>query len=129
MAVDAAKDFFASRYPGYQSARFGYSFGRTIFHLVPSEQAICPRCGKSSRKIHDRTLRDVHNMPIGHASEQLYLRFRILRVRCECGCHQCEQFSWLEPKARLTNAMVGRIQVLLRLRLPIAEVVRYCNVS
>lgn len=63
MAVDVAKDFFASRYPGYQSAHFGHSFGKTIFHLDPSEQAICPRCGKSSRKIHDRTLRDVHNMP------------------------------------------------------------------
>ena len=128
-AVDAAKDFFASRYPGYQLARFEHSFGKTIFHLEPSGQAICPRCGKPCRKIHDRTLREVRDMPMSHAGEQLYLRFRIRRVRCECGCHQCEQLSWLEPKARLTNAMVGWIQALLRLRLPITDVVRYCNVS
>lgn len=69
------------------------------------------------------------NMPMSHAGEQLYLRFRIRRVRCDCGCHQCEKLSWLEPKARLTNAMIGWIQALLRLRLPIADVVRYCNVS
>lgn len=128
-AVDAAKDFFASRYPGYQLARFEYSFGKTIFHLEPSADAVCPRCGKACRKIHDRTIREVRDMPMSHAGERLYLRFRIRRVRCECGCHQCEQLSWLEPKARLTNAMVGWIQALLRLRLPIADVVRYCNVS
>ena len=128
-AVDAAKDFFASRYPGYQLARFEHNFNKTIFHLEPSGDAICPRCGKPCRKIHDRTLREVRDMPMSHAGEQLYLRFRIRRVRCECGCHQCEQLSWLEPKARLTNAMVGWIQALLRLRLPIADVVRYCNVS
>lgn len=39
--VDAAKDFFASRYPGYQLARFEHSFGKTIFHLEPLGQAIC----------------------------------------------------------------------------------------
>lgn len=49
-AVDAAKDFFASRYPGYQLARFEHSFGKTIFHLEPSGQAICPRCGKPAAK-------------------------------------------------------------------------------
>ncbi|MBM6929203.1 transposase [Parasutterella secunda] len=68
-------------------------------------------------------------MPMSHAGEQLYLRFRIRRVRCSCGCHQCEQLSWLEPKARLTNAMVGWIQALLRLRVPITDVVRHCSVS
>lgn len=96
--VDAAKDFFASRYPGYQLARFEHSFGKTIFHLEPLGQAICPRCGKPCLKIHDRTLREVRDMPMSHAGEQLFLRFRIRRVRCDCGCHQCEKLSWLEPK-------------------------------
>ena len=128
-AADAAKDFFSFRYPGYKLARFEHSFDRTIFHLEPAADAICPRCGKPCPKIHDRTEREVRDLPMSHAAEQLYLKFRIRRVRCSCGCHQCERLSWLEPKARLTNAMVGWIQALLRLRIPIADVVRYCNVS
>lgn len=127
--TDASKDFFAFRYPGYQLSRFEHQFGKTIFYLQPTGDPICPRCGQPCHKVHDRTEREVRDMPLSHAGEQLYVRFRIRRVRCSCGCHQCEQLSWLEPKARLTNAMVGWIQALLRLRLPIADVVRYCNVS
>ncbi|HIU37245.1 MAG TPA: hypothetical protein IAC56_03105 [Candidatus Aphodousia faecigallinarum] len=52
--VDAAKEFYASRYPIDQLAHFGHRFGKTIFHLGPSGQAI--RCGKPCSKIHDRTL-------------------------------------------------------------------------
>lgn len=127
--VGASKDFFASCDLGYQLVRFEYSFGKTIFYLEPFSEAICPRCNKPCRKIHDRTLREVQDMPMYHTSEQLFLRFRIRLVRCECGCHQCEQLSWLEPKDRLINTMVGWIQALLQHRLPIADVVHYCNVS
>ena len=68
-------------------------------------------------------------MPKRHTGEIVFVRFKVRRVRCTCGCCQCEVLSWVEPRARLTNAMVGWVQALLRLRLSIFDVVRFTQLS
>ena len=118
------------KFEGYRVDHFQFDpyLQRLIIHLEPTGDPLCPRCGKPSRKVHDRTLRDIRDTPIVNC-EEVILRFRIRRVRCSCGCHQCEKLSWLEPKARLTNAFVGWVQALLRLQVSISNIFRFTGLS
>lgn len=128
--ANASDALFSMKFEGYRVDHFQFDpyLQRLIIHLEPTGDPLCPRCGKPSRKVHDRTLRDIRDTPIVNC-EEVILRFRIRRVRCSCGCHQCEKLSWLEPKARLTNAFVGWVQALLRLQVSISDIVRFTGLS
>lgn len=128
--ANASDALFSMKFEGYRVDHFQFDpyLQRLIINLEPTGDPICPRCGKPSRKVHDRTLRDIRDTPIVNC-EEVILRFRIRRVRCSCGCHQCEKLSWLEPKARLTNAFVGWVQALLRLQVSISDIVRFTGLS
>lgn len=126
---DAANEFFKNKYPGYRLVHIQTLRDKTILHLQADALPICPRCGQPCPKVHNRTWREVRDIPLNHAGDCVILKFRIRRVRCRCGCYQCEKLSWLEPRARLANAMIGWLQALLRLRLPIQDVVRISRLS
>ncbi len=125
----AASSYFESFYPGYTLKNFESDGNTTILELAPTGSPICPRCGNVCTRIHDTTAREVRDMPKRHTGEIVFVRFKVRRVRCTCGCCQCEVLSWVEPRARLTNAMVGWVQGLLRLRLSISDVVRLTQLS
>lgn len=38
-------------------------------------------------------------------------------------------FSWVEPRARLTNELIGWIQALLRLQMPLTDVANFVGFS
>lgn len=124
-----ADKLISLKYPGFEVSNFSLdSHNRLTLELNPTTPPICPRCLKESVKVHDRTWREVRDTPFINC-EQVTVRFRIRRVRCECGCCQCEKLSWLEPRARITNAFVGWLQALLRLRISISDIVRFTGLS
>lgn len=124
-----ANQLLALKYPGFEIINFTFTTARRlIIEISPTSPPICPRCLNESPKVHDRTWREVRDTPLINC-EEVIVRFRIRRVRCRCGCHQCEKLSWLEPKARLTNAFVGWLQAFLRLRVSISDIVRLTGLS
>lgn len=124
-----ANKLLSLKYPGFEVSNFVFKTrNHLVIELFPTTPAICPRCLKESSKVHDRTWREVRDTPIFNC-EHVTVRFQMRRVRCECGCCQCEKLSWIEPKARLTNAFVGWLQALLRLRVSISDIVRLTGLS
>lgn len=109
-----ANRFLENRWPGYKV--IGYQTINGILHieLQPRHHfAICPFCGKKCYKLHARQQRQALDASFyGH--QHCVIAYKAERYRCSCG-HTCtQQPVWIEPRARVTNALVYTIQLLLR---------------
>jgi len=116
------------KYPGYRICRIGRSPNRLDIYLEPEGDPICPSCGAPCHRIHDikeRTVRDVSVV----CQEEVYVHFPVRRVRCHCGCHKTEVIDWVEPRARITNALVALIQTRMRNACSVISIGRDLNLS
>lgn len=119
---------FEYKYPGMRVSEISVAGFRTHLKLGHAQDPICPDCGRGCSQIHSKQLRTVRDYPIFSESE-LFVTFAARRVRCDCGCRKTEKFSWVEPRARLTNELISWIQALLRLQMPLIDVARFTGVS
>ena len=119
---------FEYKYPGMRISEINTVGFRT--HLKPehTRDPVCPDCGRTCPRIHSRQNRTVRDYPIFSETE-LFVTFAARRVRCDCRSRKTEKFSWVEPRARLTNELVSWIQALLRLQMPLIDVARFVGVS
>ncbi len=129
-AKDSNRDvsIFEYKYPGFKISEVKRVGFRTYLQLEPTRPPQCPACGCTCIRIHSRQTRIVRDYPLFSETE-LFVIFQARRVRCQCGCRQTERFSWVEPRARLTNELVSWIQALLRLQMPLTDVARFVGVS
>ena len=126
--ADECVSIFDYKYPGFRVSKMNTVGFRTYLELEPTGLPKCPSCGSTCIRIHSRQTRVVRDYPLFSEGET-FVTFKARRVRCECGCRQTEMFSWVEPRARLTNEMVSFIQALLRLQMPLIDVARFTGVS
>ena len=120
-ATVSNEDIFGLKYKGFTVSNFSRVDGELRLTLAPTDDPVCPNCGKRSAKVHGHRWREVRDVPF-ISVEPVYVRFQQRRVRCCCGCCRNEVLDWVEPKGRLTNAMVCLIQNLLRVKLPISDI-------
>lgn len=127
---DAIKDvsIFDYKYPGLRVSEFKTVGSRMYLQLEHTTSPLCPECRRVCERIHSRQIRTVRDYPLFSETE-LFVTFPARRVRCECGCRKTEEFSWVEPRARLTNELVSWIQALLRLQMPLIDIARFIGVS
>lgn len=119
---------FDYKYPGLRISEIRTTGFRVYLQLEHTQHPKCPECGRICSRIHSRQTRTVRDYPLFSETE-LFVKFSARRVRCECGCRKTELFSWVEPRARLTNELISWIQALLRLQMPLADVANFVGVS
>lgn len=101
-------------FPGYNINGISFTSTETmVITLTAGFEAICPRCHKPSKSIHDTRYRLVRDVPPGGVSI-LWLNIGIRRVRCECGCRDTEELTLLSPKSRYTHRFIASVQQQLR---------------
>lgn len=134
IAASALKDelksvsIFDYKYPGFRVSEIRSTGHRVYLQLEHTQLPKCPQCGQTCSRIHSRQTRTVRDYPLFSETE-LFVKFSARRVRCECGCRKTELFSWVEPRARLTNELISWIQALLRLQMPLSDVANFVGVS
>ena len=126
--VNGWQNLFENKYPGFMLEKHEVKGYRLYLDLVPTDYPICPRCLKKCEKIHSCQDRMVKDFPMFSGMEQ-YVRFKIRRVRCDCGCRQNEAISWIEPRGRLSSELIHAIQCFLRCQMPTEDISRLLNVS
>lgn len=93
--------------------------------LEPEESAPyrCSQCGTPTRRVHEKTVREVRDLPLFDA--RTYLEVTVLRVWCEqCGGPKRMAIDWLDEHQRVTRRLAGSILALCAL-LPIQHVAGY----
>jgi transposase len=91
----------------------GKSGPEYLFTLEPKAEgeATCERCGLGCRSIHDRTIRQIRDLPVFGRPTTLHLPRR--RVWCmRCG-PALERLSWLDKGARITRRLAEFASALL----------------
>lgn len=128
LTENAWQHLFEHKYPGFRLDGYENKGDRLYLYLTPTKNPICPNCHKECTRIHSRQERTAKDFPLFCGMEQ-FVRFPVRRVRCECGCRKFETFSWIQPRARLTNELVYAIQCLLRCQIPTSEIAQMFNLS
>lgn len=103
-----------NRWPGFKPIAFEEINNKLQITLAPREHwAICPHCHTKCFKLHSRQTRQAQDAPLyGHRST--ILTYQTERYRCSCGRTCTQQAVWIEPRARITNALIYNVQLLLR---------------
>lgn len=99
-----------------------------LIRLLPcsDHRPNCGRCGKNCCQIHDCTQRRLRERDL--FSYQVWLEVPVRRVLCpNCG-PSVETISWLDPRQRLTRAMVTWVETLVRL-MPVAHVAKILGLN
>lgn len=81
--------------------------GGILWTLAPMEEVRCPCCGRVC-KVHSTRYRVVQD--VRFFDSPLYLSVPIRFVRCRCGFRGNEQIEWLQPRLKVTNRLISRIQ-------------------
>lgn len=125
------KVFEKIRWDGYQVKSFGTDpTGKRFVELdFDRDYGICPVCHQKCYKFHSKQTRVAIDAPIDMPFAGLEVRFPVRRLRCACGHCKSEVISWIEPRARLTNQMVGYLQNLLRMMVTTSDIAKTTHVS
>lgn len=96
--------------------------------LEPDESAPyrCQRCGTATQRVHEKTVREVRDLPVFDA--RTVLEVTVCRVWCErCGGPKRMSIEWLDEHQRVTRRLAESIISLCAL-LPVAHVARFYGV-
>ena len=101
-----ASQLLSYRWPGYRPIAEEVTGNLRTITLIPlSSPGKCPSCGCLCYKVHASPWREAFDAPL-FPGERLKLRFQVLRYRCSCGRTFTVSPSFIEPRAKVTNAMV-----------------------
>lgn len=106
-------EFAKGYFFGYDVVDYSVKNGMATVWLRPTEEAVCPRCGKRCSKLKERFERVVRDCPLG-GTKTTTLVVPLRRVRCSCGCTATEALPWLSKHARLTDRHISQLQSQLR---------------
>lgn len=115
-------------WPGFRVAGFERKEGpppEVRIRLEPDEAVAyrCSRCGTPTGKIHEKTVREIRDLPLFDA--RTYLEVTVYRIWCErCGGPKRMAIDWLDEHQRVTHRLADSIISLCAL-LPIDHVARY----
>lgn len=125
------KVFEKIRWEGYHVKSFGTDpSGKRFVELdFERDYGLCPECHQKCYKFHSKQKRVATDAPIDMPFTGIEVRFPVRRLRCACGHCKSEVISWIEPRARLTNRMVGYLQSLLRMMVPTSDISKTSGVS
>lgn len=83
----------------------------------------CSRCGAETRRVHEKSIREVRDLPLFDA--RTYLKVTVYRIWCEsCGGPKRMYIDWLDDRQRVTKRLADSIISLCAL-LPVDHVARY----
>lgn len=118
-------------WPGFRVVGFERKPGpppEVRIRLEPDEAipCRCSQCGTPTRQVHERTVREVRDLPLFDA--RTYLDVTVFRVWCDrCGGPKRMAIDWLDEHQRVTRRLAESIIALCAL-LPIQHVARYYGV-